>query len=320
MTRVLALSGGVGGAKLAAGLDDLLEPGELTVVCNTADDFEHLGLHIAPDLDSVLYALAGLNDTERGWGRADEGWRFMDALGQLGGETWFNLGDRDLATHVQRTLALRAGRSLSEATDQIRRALGIPSEIAPMSDQPVRTIIHTATQGDLEFQHYFVRERCEPAVTGFSFRGADEARPSASLERELQAGDLDAVIVCPSNPYVSVDPILAVPGVRALLQSTKAPIVGVSPIVGGEALKGPAAKMMAELGVPSSSESVARHYGARDQGGLLDAFVIDRTDAAASGDIRQVIPNVEMCNTVMTDASVRRSLARFTLETAQAVS
>lgn len=314
--KVLALSGGVGGAKLAAGLDAVLDGGELTVVCNTADDFEHLGLHVSPDLDSVLYALAGLNDVERGWGRADEGWRFMEALGQLGGEDWFNLGDRDLATHVQRTLRLEAGATLSQVTDELRLALGVRSQIVPMSDDPVRTVIETRSAGDLAFQHYFVRDRCEPPVRGFRFEGAETAGVSPAFRALLEAPNLDAVIVCPSNPFVSVDPILGVPEVRELLAAARAPVIAVSPIVGGEAIKGPAAKMMDELGLPTSVVSVAEHYGDRARDGLLDAFVIDRLDEALRADVEALVPNVLVTDTVMRDDRIRRGLAEDCLQLA----
>ena len=314
--RILALSGGVGGAKLAAGLDAVIGSKDLSIVCNTADDFEHLGLHISPDLDSVLYALAGLNDTERGWGRADEGWRFMEALGQLGGDTWFNLGDRDLATHVHRTVALRGGATLSQATGALCEALGIRAQLIPMTDQPVRTIIKAQDGRELEFQHYFVRDRCEPPVSSFRFDGIEDAKPSAEFSRLLSSEDLDAVILCPSNPFVSVDPILEVPGVRQALSNCSAPIVAVSPIVGGEALKGPAAKMMAELQLPTSSTSVARHYGSRASGGLLDAIVLDHADEGIVAEVERYVPHVAVTATVMTDASVRRRLALDCLELA----
>lgn len=308
--KVLALSGGVGGAKLVSGLDAVLPAEALTIVCNTADDFEHLGLHVSPDLDSVLYALAGLNDSERGWGRADEGWRFMEALTQLGGEDWFNLGDRDLATHVQRTVRLRADATLSEVSDELRRSLGIRSRLLPMSDDPVRTVIETRDRGDLAFQHYFVRDRCEPAVRGFRFDGAETAACSEGFLQALADEALEAIVICPSNPFVSVDPILALRGVRDGLGTAAAPILAVSPIVGGEALKGPAAKMMTELGLPTSALSVAAHYGSRSAGGLLDGFVIDTVDGGDRSAIEQVVPEVLVTDTVMTGEAVRRSLAR----------
>ncbi len=277
---ILALAGGVGGAKLAAGLEAALDaPQDLLTVVNTGDDFEHLGLSICPDLDTVMYTLSGRANPETGWGLADESWNFLEALGALGGEDWFRLGDRDLATHVERTRRLRAGETLSRVTADLCRRLGVPSRVAPMSDEPVRTVVETP-DGDLPFQEYFVRRRCEPAVQGLRFEGAAAARMSAGFEAAFADPALDAVVVCPSNPYLSIDPILAVPGVRAALAGCAAPVVAVSPIVGGRAIKGPAAKIMEELGVEVSAAAVAARY--RD---LLDGFVLDETDRALAAAI-----------------------------------
>ena len=277
---ILALAGGVGGAKLAAGLEGALDsPEDLLTVVNTGDDFEHLGLSICPDLDTVMYTLSGRANPETGWGLAGESWHFLEALGTLGGEDWFRLGDRDLATHVERTRRLRAGETLSRVTADLSARLGVPSRIAPMSDDPVRTVVETP-DGDLPFQEYFVRRRCKPAVRGLRFEGAPAARMSAALEAALADPALEAVVICPSNPYLSVDPILAVPGVRAALTRCAAPVVAVSPIVGGRAIKGPAAKIMEELGVEVSAAAVAARY--RD---LLDGFVLDETDRALAAAI-----------------------------------
>jgi LPPG:FO 2-phospho-L-lactate transferase len=279
--RVVALSGGIGGAKLALGLYRMLPPDCLMVVGNTGDDFEHLGLSISPDLDTVLYTLAGVANPETGWGRAGETWRFMRALEQLGGETWFRLGDADLATHVERTRRLAAGESLSAITDDFCRRLGVRAQLVPMCDEPVRTLVRT-DDGILPFQRYFVERRCAPSVRGFEFAGAGDARPTAALREALAGESLDAVVICPSNPFISVDPILAVSGFRAALAACRAPVVAVSPIIGGQAVKGPTAKMMAELGMPTTARAVAVHYG-----GLIDGFVLDRADAdqAASIDV-----------------------------------
>ncbi|MFC7398476.1 2-phospho-L-lactate transferase [Chelatococcus sp. GCM10030263] len=271
--RVVALCGGVGGAKLALGLARVLGE-DLTVIVNTGDDFEHLGLMISPDIDTVLYTLSGLADKERGWGRADESWEFMRALGPLGGETWFQLGDRDLALHVLRTQQLRSGRSLTDVVGDIARRLGIAATILPMSDDPIRTMVET-DEGTLPFQRYFVERRCGPAVRAIRFDGALEAAMSAAVRAALAAPDLRAIVVCPSNPFLSVDPILAVPDLRRLVEASQAPVVAVSPIIGGKAVKGPTAKIMAELDVPTTSRAIADHYR-----GLLDALVIDETDAA----------------------------------------
>lgn len=272
--HVIALCGGVGGAKLAFGLTRILSPDQLTLVVNTGDDFVHLGLHVSPDIDTVVYTLADLADRERGWGLAGETWQFMDQLKRLGGEGWFNLGDRDLAMHVERTRRLSAGETLSDATRALAAALGVRHPITPMSDDPVRTVVQT-TEGELAFQRYFVGRQCQPVVTGVRFDGAAACRPSPGLAQALARRDVDAVIVCPSNPYLSIDPILAVPGVRDGLAALEAPVVAVSPIVGGRALKGPAAKLMHELGVAPCPTAVVEHYR-----GLLSGLVVDLEDAA----------------------------------------
>jgi LPPG:FO 2-phospho-L-lactate transferase len=272
--HVVALCGGVGGAKLAFGLTRILPPEDLTIVVNTGDDFVHLGLHVSPDIDTVIYTLADLADRERGWGLAGETWQFMDQLGRLGGEGWFNLGDRDLAMHVERTRRLAAGETLSEITRALAAALGVAHAIVPMSDDPVRTVVQT-TEGELAFQRYFVGRQCQPVVTGIRFDGATASRPSPGLGAAITRADVEAVIVCPSNPYLSIDPILSIPGVRNGLADLQAPIVAVSPIVGGRALKGPAAKLMQELGVTPGPMAIVDHYR-----GLLCGLVVDHEDRA----------------------------------------
>jgi len=271
--HVVALCGGVGGAKLAHGLSMALSPDELSIVVNTGDDFEHLGLYIAPDLDSVTYALAGLSDPIRGWGRRDETWTFMQALKGIGGATWFQLGDGDLALHVERTRRLAEGATLSEVTTHLCRALGIGARVLPMSDDPVRTRVLT-TDGWLDFQEYFVQRQCRPEVRAFEFAGAETARAQPDALAALSRKDLRAVILCPSNPFVSIEPILAVPGVRAALREREFPVIAVTPIIGGKSIKGPAAKMMSELGLSVSGASVARRYA-----GLIDGFIVDEIDA-----------------------------------------
>ena len=298
MPRILAITGGVGGAKLSLGLARLLPPEQVAFAVNTGDDFKHLGLEICPDLDTLVYTLAGLANPATGWGRADETWSFLDTLEALGGETWFQLGDKDLALHVTRTRMLAGGRSRTEAALAISRALGVHHPVLPMSDDPVRTLVHTK-DGPLAFQHYFVRDRCRPAVTGFEFHGARSARPNPAMLEWLDTAD--GVVICPSNPFVSVDPMLAIRGMREALLKTSAPVVAVSPIVGGTAIKGPAAKMMQELELPASAEQVAAHYG-----DLLDGFVIDQQDAALAGRIR--VPTV-VTQTVMLTLRDRLDLA-----------
>ena len=304
----VALSGGVGGAKLALGLSRILAPAQLDVIVNTGDDFEYLGLTICPDLDTLTYTLAGLNNTETGWGRAGETWTFMASLRALGGESWFQLGDGDLAIHVERTRRLAAGEPLSRVTAELTARLGIELSVIPMSDDPVRTFVETAA-GVLAFQHYFVRDQCAPEVTGFEFRGAKTATPSPMALGALADPALDAVVICPSNPFISIDPILAVPGLRGAIEDAAAPVIAVSPIVGGKAIKGPTAKMMVELGVTQSAASVARHYG-----GLIDGFVLDSEDAASGDEIRALGLDVLTTNTVMQSLEDRVSLAADVLE------
>jgi LPPG:FO 2-phospho-L-lactate transferase len=310
--KILAFSGGVGGAKLALGLADCLGPEQLQVVVNTGDDFSHLGLHISPDIDTLLYTLSGRNNTELGWGLANESWQAMDALEALGGESWFRLGDRDLATHLWRTQALASGAGMAELTAGLARRMGVNCAIHPMSEDPVRTIVHTE-EGDLPFQHYFVRRQCEPAVTGFRFEGIAQARPNQAVVELLRSGQLAAVVICPSNPFVSVDPILQLPGMAEALSAVDVPVIAVSPIVAGMAIKGPAAKMMAELGMPVTALAVARHY-ARQYPGLLDTFVIDRSDATLAPDIAKVGMDVMATDTIMKTRADKKSLAETILQ------
>jgi LPPG:FO 2-phospho-L-lactate transferase len=312
VSPILALSGGVGGAKLALGLADVLSPGQLHVVVNTGDDFSHLGLHISPDIDTLLYTLSGNDNAVQGWGRAGESWQAMDALEQLGGDTWFRLGDRDLATHLRRTTMLASGADLLQVTAELAMRFGIASHIHPMSAESVRTTVHSAA-GALPFQHYFVRERCAPAVVGFSFEGIAQARPNHRVMGLLQQKSPAAIVVCPSNPFVSIDPILQIPGFWAALRDNPAPLVLVSPIVAGMAIKGPAAKMMAELGVPVTALGVAQHYCERYPG-LLDYFVIDTSDATLAQEIAALGVEVAATSTVMTSRDDKRRLARFVLD------
>jgi LPPG:FO 2-phospho-L-lactate transferase len=301
---VVALSGGIGGAKLALGLYRVLPPGALTVVVNTADDFEHLGLQVSPDLDTVLYTLAGIDNPETGWGRRGETWTFMAALAALGGETWFKLGDGDLATHVERTRRRRAGESLAAITDDFRRRLGISARLLPMSDEPVRTRLLTEA-GWLDFQDYFVRLRCAPAVREIVFGGAGTARPQPEFLAALADDQLRMVVICPSNPLISIDPILSLPGVRDALRACRAPVVAVSPIIGGKAVKGPTAKMMAELGLPVDAASVARYYG-----DILDHYIVDEADAGAVGGLDAA---TTATRTLMETIADREALARVVL-------
>jgi LPPG:FO 2-phospho-L-lactate transferase len=306
---VLALSGGVGGAKLALGLYRVLPPDTLTIVANPGDDFEHLGLAVCPDLDTLLYTLSGEANPELGWGRRGETWTFMAALEKLGGETWFRLGDGDLATHVERTRRLAAGESLSAIIDDFRCRLGIAARLLPASDDKVHTRLAT-DRGWLDFQDYFVRLRCEPAVRRLEFAGAEGARANPDFLAALADPRLQAIVICPSNPFISIDPIVAIPGVREALRACRTPIVAVSPIIGGRAVKGPAAKMMAELGLPVDAAAVARHY--RD---LLDVYIADESDGDAVADLD--LP-VVLAPTLMVTLEDRDALARIALRAAAA--
>lgn len=305
--RAVALSGGIGGAKLALGLDRVLGPGELLVIANTGDDFEHLGLHVSPDIDTLLYTLSGRSNTDTGWGRAAETWSFMSALEELGGPAWFRLGDRDLATHVWRSLRLREGASLSEVTCELAARLGIATTVMPMSDHAVRTRVLTDA-GWLDFQNYFVERHCGPPVRGLSFDGAAQASAAPGLTRALHSRGLEVICICPSNPYLSIDPILAIDEIRAALTCAAAPIVAVSPIVAGRALKGPTAKIMSELGTASSVMSIALHYG-----DLIDGMVIDEADRAHAADIEALGIEVDIARTVMSSLEDRCDLARQVL-------
>lgn len=305
---VLALTGGVGGAKLAAGLAAVLPPGQLDIVANTGDDFEHLGLYIAPDLDSVMYALAGINDRSRGWGVANESWNFLETLSSLNGASWFQLGDRDLAVHVQRTELLRQGLSLSEATTTLCAAMGIEHSLFPMSNDRVRTIVDTE-QGELEFQEYFVARQCEPKVLGFRFDGQESATPLPVYQARLQHDTYHAVIVCPSNPFVSVDPILGMAGLKHSLSDSQKPVVAVSPIIGGKALKGPAAKMLQELDMPCDALGVARYYE-----GVISHFVIDEQDASLTAQIEDLGMQVLCMPTIMRSVEDQTQLANTLLQ------
>jgi LPPG:FO 2-phospho-L-lactate transferase len=302
---VLALSGGIGGAKLALGLSRVLPPEELTIVANTGDDFEYLGLSISPDIDTLVYTLAGLANPELGWGRRDETWNFMETLGTLGGPTWFRLGDRDLAMHVERTSRLHRRASLTEITADMCRHLGVGPRVLPMTDGRMRTRIRAET-GWLEFQDYFVRRRCEPVVLELAFEG--NGQPQPAFLAALADPALTAVVICPSNPFISVEPILSLSGVRAALSACPAPVIAVSPIIAGRAVKGPTAKMMKELGMDPSARSVAQWYG-----DLLDVYVVDHADAA---DMDGLHPRVVAAKTLMATLEDREALARVVLDAA----
>lgn len=301
--EVIALCGGVGGAKLALGLQHVLGD-RLTVIVNVGDDFDHLGLHICPDLDTVLYTLSGLSDQSRGWGRAGETWQFMQALAELGGETWFSLGDRDLAVHVERTRRLRAGEALTDITGDLARRLGVRARVLPATDDVLQTKVLTS-EGAFDFQRYFVKERCEPRISGVAFEGADGARISQAVSDAMGSDSLTGIVICPSNPYLSIDPILSIPPIQEGLRKRCVPAIAVSPIIAGKAVKGPTEKIMNELGVEPTSVAVARHYA-----GLIDGLVLDHKDAASVNELD--LPAV-VANTFMTDLDSRIKLAEVVL-------
>ncbi len=305
------MAGGVGGGKFARGLTAVLPPDQLAVVVNTADDFVHLGLHICPDIDSVLYAIADLNDLDRGWGLAGETWNFMDALRRLGAPDWFQLGDRDLAMHVLRTEALAVGQGLSAITAMLAARMGIKHMVAPMTDQAVRSVVDT-DEGALAFQDYFVKRQCRPAFRGVTFQDAENAKASATLDEALKKATV--ILIAPSNPYVSVDPILSIPNVRDGIRRSQAPVVAVSPIVGGAAIKGPLAKMMRELGLEPSTLEIARHYGA-----LVNGWIVDRSDRDGVPALEAMGCRVHVTDTVMRSVEDKARLAREALDFAHSL-
>ena len=301
--KTVALAGGVGGAKLAHGLAQILPPEDLTVIVNTGDDFEHLGLYISPDLDTVCYTLAGLANPETGWGRINETFNAITNIERLGGSTWFRLGDQDLATHIERTRRMKSGQSLSQITQDFCEAWGIHHAVIPMSDESVRTIVNT-DEGELAFQEYFVHRKCEPRVKGFRFEGIESAKPAPGILNALK--EADAIVICPSNPWVSIAPILAIAGIRSVLEAKK--ICAVSPIIGGQAVKGPAAKMYRELGIQPSALAVAKHYQ-----NLITGFVLDEVDAKLEAEIQGLNMQTLITKTLMENSDNRRRLAEDVL-------
>ena len=297
------LSGGVGGAKLVLGLSQVLNNDDFMTIVNTGDDFVHLGLKICPDIDTIIYTLAELVDQERGWGLKDESWNFLDKTKLLGGESWFNLGDKDLATHVHRTQRLAKGEDLTSITKNLASSFGVEAKIVPMTNDLVSTVVETR-EGDLAFQHYFVRDRCLPIVKRFRFEGIKSSVINPSIKEYGEENNKSAVLLAPSNPFVSIDPIIGVPGMTEELVKMKGPKIAISPIINSKAIKGPAAKMMQELGIPSTSIEVANHYK-----GLIDAVVIDHADAALSEKIEDMGIKVFVTNTVMHSLKEKITLA-----------
>lgn len=297
--KITALAGGVGGAKFAHGLAQVLPPEDLTVIVNTGDDFEHLGLYICPDLDTVCYTLAGLANPETGWGRAGETWNTIASIETLGGPAWFRLGDQDIGTHLERTRRLKEGEALSKIIQDFCLAWGIAQTILPMTDSPVRTMVNTE-EGELAFQEYFVHRHCEPRVKSFRFDGVEVAEPAPGVREALESAD--AVVFCPSNPWVSIDPILHV------VRQIQKPIIAVSPIIGGKAIKGPAAKMYTELGIEPSALAVAKHYRT-----ILTGFVLDTTDLESESQIKDLSIKTLVTDTLMNQLTDRTRLANDVL-------
>lgn len=301
---VLAITGGVGGAKLASGLARELQQEQIVFLVNTGDDFQHFGLHISPDLDTLCYTLANRACPTKGWGQRNESWTFMETIGEFGGPSWFQLGDKDLAVHAYRTHLLCQGHSLTTVTQTIVQALGIEHVVLPASDDPISTIVES-DDGELSFQHYFVKYQCRPQVLGIRYVGADTARLNAHLDLDT----ISLVVICPSNPYLSIDPILAIPALRNFLTNSNVPVVAVSPIVQGQALKGPTAKIMAELGQNIGNYTIAQHYSS-----WLTGLIVDHKDASSCQDIEATGIQCIARNTVMNSVQSRVKLAQDTLE------
>jgi len=303
---ITVLAGGVGAARFLRGLVDVVDPASITIIGNTGDDDEFLGLHVSPDLDTVVYTLADVVDPEQGWGLAGDTYRCLEQAKALGEETWFLLGDRDIATHLLRTRLLREGTTLTEVTATIARAFGLTCRLLPMTDDPLRTVVVTDA-GELSFQEYFVRRRWQDEVRALRFDGAEQARPAPGVLEAI--AEAEAVIVAPSNPLVSIGPILAVPGVREALRETEAPVIAISPIVGGRALKGPADRMLASLGHEASAAGVARLYA-----DFLDVLMLDREDAGLAPQVESLGVRPVVAETIMRDEASRRALAEATLK------
>ncbi len=298
---ILALTGGTGGAKLIEGLAAQLDPDELTIVCNTGDDTRVHGLYVSPDLDTITYTLAGLIDPDQGWGLKNDTFAALQQLGRLGGETWFKLGDRDLALHIRRTQLISEGKKLSEVTDRLRQALGVNARILPMSDETVETRVSTP-QGEISFQEFFVKEHWAREVTGIRFAGVEHSRPAAGVLEAIRRAE--AVIICPSNPITSIGPILAVPGIRSALAELNVPVVGVSPLIGATAVSGPAHKLMTACGYAPSALGVARYYA-----DLLDRWFIAAEDQNVARSIED-LSIAPVCTEIrMTTAEDKRRLA-----------
>lgn len=309
--RVVILTGGVGGAKLVLGICNVFPAEQVTAIVNTGDDFDHFGLRISPDLDTLLYTLAGKANAEQGWGRAGESWNFMAALSSLGGEGWFRLGDGDLALHVLRTARLHAGENLTAITADFARSWQVGASLLPMSNDPIATILAT-DEGKMPFQRYFVARRCEPRMRAIRFEGAQTARAAPGVVEAITDPATTAILIAPSNPYLSIDPILSVAKIRSALEQRAAPAIAVSPIVGGNSVKGPTAKLMVELGLPVSNATIASHYA-----GLIDGLLCDQRDG--SGSAKALGVAVAATDTLMISLDDRIRVAKAALALADSL-
>ncbi len=309
--QILLITGGVGGAKLSLGFSKIYDSSLLSFVVNTGDDFEYLGLSICPDIDTLIYSLSSQVDKERGWGLSNETWNSLDSLEKLGCETWFKLGDKDLATHIYRSYQMKRGRSLSEVTSDIAAKFLINSLIMPMSDDSIRTILRTS-EGDLDFQDYFVRRQCMPIIRSVSLDNVETSRPSPVLQNYFTNTSPKAIVICPSNPFLSIDPILSVPGLCKLILDSDAPVLAVSPIVNGDSLKGPTAKILTEFGMSVCALEVAKYYQNKYPG-LISTFVIDNSDSELSDKIQELGIDVFVTDTIMNTERKKKALAESLL-------
>ena len=306
-SKIVALCGGVGGSKLALGLNEILDQKNLSIITNTGDDFLYLGFYICPDIDTVIYTLAGINNPENGWGRKNETWKTLDVLKELGADTWFKLGDKDLAVHLFRSKEKRNGILLTTITRKISNKFGLRTNILPMSNHMVHTTLDTNI-GEISFQDYFVRRKCEPVVKNIIFKSKKSVATDA-VNRALKAQDLNGLIICPSNPYLSIDPILSIPRIKKLIQNLKKPRIAISPIVDGDSIKGPTSKIMQEMGIEVSCSSIAKHYK-----GLIDGIIIDQSDEAQVNNIEKMGIQVKLANIIVKTKTEKNKLAQESLE------
>ena len=306
-TKIVALCGGIGGSKLALGLNNVLDQKNLSIITNTGDDFLYLGFYICPDIDTVIYTLAGVNNTETGWGREDETWKTLDVLKELGADTWFQLGDKDLALHLFRSKEKRNGELLTTITRRITNKFRLKTNVLPMSNHPVQTFLETE-DGEMSFQDYFVRNKCKPKVKNILFKSKKPVATDA-VKRSLMDKNLDGIVFCPSNPYLSIDPILSINRIRKLIENQKKPRIAISPIVGHDSVKGPTSKLMKEMGVEVSSLSIAKHYK-----GLIDGIVIDHEDEKVAQKIREMGIEVKLSKIIVETLEEKMTLAKESLD------